>query len=61
MMNKKVIGAVVGAVVGAAALGLCTSDPIWTSVGAVLGAFLGLVVILGQIKMQKDRETGLDG
>jgi hypothetical protein len=47
--------------VGAAVLGVCTSQPIWTGVGAVLGAFLGLVVALSQIKMKKDRETGLDG
>jgi uncharacterized protein YcfJ len=61
MMNKKVMGTVIGAMVGAAVLGVCTSQPIWTGVGAVLGAFLGLVVALSQIKMKKDRETGLDG
>ena len=66
-MNRKIVGFIVGAIIGGFLLGLCSSfiGGNWRTmgiiVGVLVGGFGGVIIVVGQSQMLKDRETGLDG
>lgn len=59
-MDKRITSMLVGLLIGAFALGACTQNLAWGGAGAVIGALGGLIVGVSLLKMEKDRETGLD-
>ncbi|MEM7345095.1 MAG: hypothetical protein AAF485_12695 [Chloroflexota bacterium] len=66
-MNRKTLGIIIGAIIGAVVLGICSSliGDTWRIIGIVVGLIIGgvggMMFVVGQAQMSKDRETGLDG
>ena len=58
IMNRKLRGILIGAAIGGGLAAICSQTVLAIVAGAVVGGFLGFVVVLGSIRMDSERESG---